>query len=107
MHKRLFFLFFLISLSCSKKPPADVLSTEKMTDIITDLQLADVAYKLELLPEVYKNQPQKYYLEILSAHQTDSATYNRSMIYYAENPQLLKKIYIGVEKNLQVQNIKK
>ena len=78
-----------------------------MTEIITDLQLTDAAYKLELLPDTYNNQPQKYYLEILTMHQTDSATYNRSMIYYAENPKLLKKIYMAVEKNLQSQNIKK
>ena len=77
-----------------------------MTAIITDLQLADAAYKLDMLPIVYKNHPEKYYLEILTENQTDSATYMRSMRYYAENPKLLKKIYLGVEKNIQQQNIK-
>lgn len=100
-----FFLFFFF-ISCNKKPPAAVLPTEKMIEIITDLQLADAAYKLEMLPEGYKNQPQKYYVEILRTHQTDSAIYNLSLVYYAENPQLLKKIYTGVEKNIQTQDSK-
>ncbi len=108
MHKRIFVLFlFVLSFSCNNKPPADVLSPQKMTEIITDLQLADAAYKLDMLPESYANQPQKYFVEILATHQTDSATYNRSMRYYAEKPKLLKKIYFSVEKNLKQQNLKK
>ena len=102
MHLRILSLlgiFFI--LSCQTGPPADVLSTQKMTAIITDLQLADAAYKLDMLPVTYKSQPQKYYLEILAMHQTDSTTYNRSMHYYAENPKLLKKIYMDVERNIQ------
>jgi len=92
-------VFFLIACT-SKQMPADILPTAKMTDIITDLQLADAAYKLQMLPATYKDQPQKYFLEILASHQTDSTTYNKSMLYYAENPKLLKVIYTGVEKNV-------
>lgn len=92
---------FAFLVSCSNKTPSDVLSTDKMTAIITDLQLADAAYKLNMLPVKYKDHPEKYYLEILVSHQTDSSTYNRSMHYYAENPNLLKKIYMEVEKNIQ------
>lgn len=105
-YKFLFFFLFILVLSCNNGPPTNVLPTEKMTGIMTDLQLTDAAYKLELLPDTYKNQPQKYYIEILTIHQTDSATYNRSLIYYAENPKLLKNIYIEVEKNIQQQSLK-
>jgi hypothetical protein len=98
----LLLLVFLI-FSCQSKQPHDVLSTRKMVDIITDIQLADAAYKLDLLPETFKNQPQKYYLEILAHHQTDSATYNKSLHYYAENPLILKKIYTDVERNINRQ----
>lgn len=94
-------LIFTGLVACKNKPPGNVLSTEKMTGIITDIQLANVAYKMDLLPESYKNNPEKYYLEILEENQTDSATYNRSLQYYAENPKLLKVIYMGVEKNIQ------
>lgn len=73
---------------------------DKMSAIITDIQLADAAYKMDLLPEKYKNNPEKYYLEILTSHQTDSATYNKSFLFYSENPVLLKKIYQKVEKNI-------
>ena len=101
--RKFFLLGFVLFLSCFAKTPSDVLSTDKMIAIITDLQLADAAYKLDMLPVQYKNHPEKYYVEILATYQTDSTTYKRSMQYYAENPNLLKKIYIGVEKNIQPQ----
>lgn len=93
-------LIFMGLAACKNKPPGNILSTDKMTEIITDIQLANVAYKMDLLPGSYKNNPEKYYLEILMQNQTDSATYNQSLQYYAENPKLLKKIYLGVEKNI-------
>jgi hypothetical protein len=98
--RNLFFAGFLLLFSCNSKPNVQVLSQQEMVDIITDIQLADAAYKLDMLPATYKNQPQKYYLEILASHQTDSAMYNRSLHFYAENPLLLKKIYKTVEKNI-------
>jgi hypothetical protein len=93
----LVFLFF----TCTPQGPKDVLTPDKMSDIITDLQLADAAYKLDMLPAAYKNHPEKYYLEILASHQTDSATYNRSLKFYAGEPKLLKLIYKKVEINIQ------
>ncbi len=101
LRKYVFAGIILLAACQSKKIPNDVLPPGKMTDIITDLQLADAAYKLQMLPAEYKDQPQKYFVEILASHQTDSATYNKSMLYYAENPKLLKLIYIGVEKNVE------
>jgi hypothetical protein len=95
-----FFAVIFLLFSCQSKQQPNVLSMDKMSDIITDIQLADASYKLDLLPEVYKNHPEKYYLEILAHHQTDSIAYNRSMQYYAENPILLKRIYQKVEKNI-------
>jgi len=101
MHlRRLFIIAGILLFSCTPKQKTDVLPIDKMTDIITDVQLADAAYKLELLPEVYKSNPEKYYLEILSSHGTDTTMYNKSMQFYAENPLLLKKIYQKVEKNI-------
>lgn len=102
MHlRKYFFVGIILLFACqSKQMPADILPPAKMTEIITDLQLADAAYKLQMLPPAYKDQPQKYFLEILASHQTDSTTYNRSMLFYAENPKLLKVIYLGVEKNV-------
>jgi len=103
MHLRKFvFAGIILLVACQpKKIPADILPPGKMTEIITDLQLADAAYKLQMLPPAYKDQPIKYFVEILATHQTDSVTYNKSMLYYAENPKLLQIIYKGVEKNVQ------
>lgn len=102
MHKRILLFTCIALTSCFKKVPNDVLSTQKMTEILTDIQLADVAYKMGLLPSNYTNHPEKYYLEILASHETDSAVYHKSLHYYAENPKLLKKIYLDVEKNIQL-----
>jgi hypothetical protein len=89
-----------ILFACQEKKPANLLSPEQMTEIITDLQLADVAYKMDMLPAAYKNKPEKYYMEILATHKTDTANYSQSLHYYAENPKLLQKIYTGVEQNI-------
>lgn len=88
-------------LSCHSPVPKNVLSEEKMVAIIADLQLADAAYKLAMLPDNYHAQPEKYFLEILANHQVDSATYHRSMRYYAQDPGKLNKIYLKVEKSIQ------
>jgi hypothetical protein len=100
MQLRISLLVIFILFSCQPKKQTDVLSMDKMAAIITDIQLADAAYKMDLLPETYKYHPEKYYLEILATHQTDSATYNKSFLFYSENPVLLKKIYLKVEKNI-------
>jgi len=106
MHlRRYIFTGIILLVACTpQKIPADILPPSKMTEIITDLQLADAAYKLQMLPAAYKDQPQKYFMEILATHQTDSVTYNKSMLYYAENPKLLQMIYKGVEKNVTEAN---
>src|SRR5687768_10995127 len=93
-------IFFVLA-GCGTSKPEHVLSAQEMTNIITDLQLADAAYKLDMLPETYRGNPQKYFVEILANHKTDSATYNRSMVYYAEHPQSLQKIYKEVAKKLK------
>jgi hypothetical protein len=103
MQLRIAFIAVILLFSCQPKKQTDILSMDKMSAIITDIQLADAAYKMGMLPEKYTNRPEKYYLEIISYHQTDTAQYNRSWQYYAENPILLKRIYQKVEKNISGQ----
>lgn len=98
MHKRIcFFILFALCWSCGTKTSSGVLSEEEMVDIITDLQLADAAYKLEMLPPDYLQNPQLYYLEILQKHNTDSSAYRKSLNYYLKDPQDLKRIYEKVD----------
>lgn len=101
MKSPLIYFILLLLASCSAPAPKDILPEDKLVVIITDLQLADAAYKLKMLPDVYTNQPEKYFLEILANHQVDSSTYHKSMRYYAEDPARLRKIYEKVEINIQ------
>lgn len=95
------YLLILLLLGCTSPTPKDILPEDKLVSIITDLQMADAAYKLKMLPEKYSNQPEKYFLEILANHQVDSATYHKSMRFYAEDPTKLRKLYQKVELNIQ------
>jgi len=103
--KRLLFVSALIIagfIACKKtSTPSDILPESKMVDIITDIQLTDAAFKQDMIPQKYKKNPQSYYLDILAAYQTDSAQYQNSLLYYSEDPKVIKRIYQKVEKKIQ------
>jgi hypothetical protein len=71
-----------------------------MVAILTDMQLADAASRERLLPEDYLKDPKRWYLDIMQAHQTDTATFSASLRFYVQDPEKLSKIYDEVNNNL-------
>lgn len=71
-----------------------------MVLILTDLQLAESASRLQLLPEDYLKNPDKWYIEVMNAHKTDTTIFSKSLNYYSAHPTQLSKIYQEVNKNL-------
>lgn len=102
--KTIAILLIFTLLSCSDSNtliiPEDVYEETKMITLITDLQIASAAYQNGMLPPVYDGRPDKMIFDFCTAHQTDTATFSRSLAFYARHPETLEKIYTEVEKNL-------
>jgi len=102
MIRSAFFLLFFLTLGACKKRAAepDVLSKQKMVEVLTDMQLAEAAARLRLMPEDYKREPEKWYLELMEAHGTDTSEFSLSLKYYSARPAVLFEIYEEVNANL-------
>lgn len=97
LHSSILLLFFFVA--CSNKPQG-LLPKEKMIAVIYDLQLADAAYKANLLPTEQQNNKSAYFVEVCKANEIDTAAFNKTMMYYMNEPKELKKIYEEVEKKI-------
>ncbi len=96
--------FLLFLMACGKGHnaiPDNVLSLQKMADVMTDIHLADAASREELLPAKYSERQELWLFEVLKKHQTDTATYFRSLHFYSEHIELLDSIYGQVNVNLR------
>lgn len=80
--------------------PPGIIPVEQMIEVMTDLELSDAASKLDILPENYKFRRDRIYLDVLGAHQTDTASFHKSLRFYTANPELLLKVYEGVEQKI-------
>lgn len=104
MIKKIFFLLIFISLGCGKKTvviPDDVLPLPKMADVLTDVELADAASRENLLPQKYIERKELWLFDVLEKHQTDTATYFRSLQFYSEHMELMDSLYARIRVNLQ------
>lgn len=92
----------LLFAGCAKpdQQHSTILPKEKMIAILTDMQLAEAATDLRLMPDEYLRKPEKWYVEIMEAHQTDTATFSASLRHYIEKPDEFSKMYDEVNKNL-------
>ena len=86
----LLFIVFLIACGSPKeKIPDDILSKEKMIEIVTELHVTEASINLNL----YNADSLK---TIYSKHQVTKSQYDSSFKYYALHPKQLSEIYKGV-----------
>jgi len=104
MKKGIFFLMLLWSFACGQKTtviPDGVLPLTQMADVLTDIELADAAARENLLPEKYTERQELWLFDVLEKHQTDTATYFRSLQFYSEHTELMDSLYARIRVNLQ------
>ncbi len=94
----IFLVFFLLS-SCSDGIPKGVLSKAKMTDVLVEVHLID-GYLNTLNVDSARKVLGGYYEQTFEAFDTDSATFNKSMEFYAEDPLLMTDVYSKVNDRL-------
>ncbi len=98
-------LFLMVS-ACKPGVPRELIQPDKMGKVLYDIHLAD-AYAGNI-PNVdsAKKVAAAYYKGIYNKFEIDSALYNKSMDYYAGNPEAFSKIYEYVTKELTAEKSK-
>jgi len=100
-------LFFsgLLLLNACKKAPEGIISPDVMTNLLTEVHLADGAIgNIPQIPDsIYKYGMGKY-LEIFKKYHTDTAQFRKSYKYYTMHPDQMVSIYDAVLKKLTAKN---
>lgn len=99
-----FLLIFAGIVSCSSeeeiKIPANILSKEEYTRVLTDLALAESAANLNIKNVKMEKTDSTYAFDPLMENKISKAKYDSSSLYYAEHPELYKEVYDEVLKRL-------
>lgn len=113
MHRNLFqrYLWSLLLIgwlvsACTapeNKPPDNLLSEDKMADILTEVHLAEARISRVNLRSVDSSQIAYKHLEdkIFKKFGVDTATYRKSYIFYSSHPANMEAIYKQVTEKLQ------
>lgn len=91
----LFASIVLFLASCQSNPeiPDDVLPREIMTKILVDVNLVEGALKANfILADSAKEVAPTLYEEIYERYDTDAASFQKSIIWYFEHPEILEEI---------------
>lgn len=91
-------LMSLLLLSCNNRPK-DVLSDDKMVDLLADMQLAEAMQQnLGTLPDSIR---QDMGARILAYHGVTKAEFDSTMLWYAKNMDRYRDLYKSVNKRLE------
>lgn len=76
-----------------------------MTAVLTDIHLIDGQMLVKpQAPDTLYKYGMGQYLQAFKQHQTDSAQFRKSFVYYTRKPDALSEIYENVIKNIQAKN---
>ena len=96
-------IFFCISCG-NEQIPEGVIPAKQMPGVLTDMHLADG--QLASLPiDSARMRRDVYYDAVFQRYGIDSATFKRSVEFYAERPYLMNEFYGTVEKKLEALNL--
>ena len=88
---------FLFAIACTNRPK-DVLSHDKMVNVLTDLHKLDGILSAEgMLAE----ENPLYCEYVLEKHRINQAVFDSSLVWYAHNPKRFEKVYIKVVDNIK------
>ncbi len=89
--------------ACGRKVPEGVLPQQQMGALLLDMHLADgqLASMLADSARIYRDA---YYEAIFDRYVIDSTAFKQSIEFYSSRPKLMKKLYMNIEKQLEVYN---
>lgn len=92
-------VFLLVA--CNKeKVPEGIIARKKMVPLLCDFHLAE-GYLSSLPIDSSRLLTKNYYASIFKKYNTDSAGFNKSLVFYSKDPRVLSEIYGEVQKRLQ------
>ena len=93
----------IFSGACGRKVPENVVPQQQMGAVLLDMHLADgqLAAMVADSARMYRDA---YYDAIFNRYGIDSAMFERSIEFYSTRPALMKKLYTGIEKQLEAYN---
>jgi hypothetical protein len=94
-------LISLLSFSCGSDeekatPPDDIIQREQMTQVLTDIQIAEAIYQRGNFPkDDYdgKKYILKMYQKIFEKYGVDEQKFKQSLTWYEEHPKILADMY--------------
>lgn len=98
--KAFFVLISFLFFACSgeqKEIPDSVLSKEKMAEVMVDIHLVEAALNLNAGKQEVR---EKLNFDIYKKHNITKEEYQKSYVYYTENPEALTEVYDIVLKEL-------
>ncbi|TCD08416.1 DUF4296 domain-containing protein [Pedobacter frigidisoli] len=88
---------------CKPSIPSDIIQTDRMEKILYDMHIVDGYLSTIYVVDSAKKVAASYYNGIYKKFDTDSVEYNRSLIYYNNNPKELELMYKNIQKALAKQ----
>jgi hypothetical protein len=97
-------LFFIFS--CSSNDPKGILDEEKMTEMLQEVMLLENYYQSKYgSPSVYKAALDSSVEVIYKRFNTNKKQFSKSFDYYAQDPELFKKIQAKIIENLNSKHL--
>jgi len=94
------FALILFATCNNNRLPEGVVAKKQMVGLLRDFHLTE-GYLASLPLDSSKLLANRYYAAVFQKYHTDSAGFNKSLLYYAKYPQVLDEFYIEVQKQLQ------
>ena len=92
--------------SCSSNNPKDILDEEKMTEVLQEVMLLENYYQSKYgSPSVYKAALDSSVEIVFKKHQTNKIQFSKSFDFYAQDPELFKKIQAKIIENLNSKHL--
>ncbi|MEO6150761.1 MAG: DUF4296 domain-containing protein [Mucilaginibacter sp.] len=99
----LFFSAIIVLCACNDNTPDGVIEKEEMIDLLVDVHTIDgTLFNISSTPDSAYKYGTGRYINVFKTHSTDSAQFNRSLKYYATQPDLLKAMYDTIGNRIQV-----
>ena len=101
-HISLFFSALLFFVACkSDKTPPGIIKQEKMTSLLIAIHIVDGSvYNIDPQPDSLYKLATGRYKATFKNFGTDTATFNRSLRYYSQHPDLMEAMYTDIIKKL-------
>ena len=93
----------LLWFGCKPGVPDEIIKPDKMEKILYDMHIVDGYLSTIYIADSAKKVAAGYYKGIYKKFGTDSAQYNKSLIWYNTNPKELETMYKNIQKMLAKQ----